>query len=80
MPWLTEYFMTAKQTDQLVGTLKHTELLAAGLFGEAEKWTPIIGQADKYPPFTKRSAGVAWDSDRRMVPTVIVAERGTAMV
>ena len=32
MSWLTKYFMTAKQTDQLVGTLKHTELLAADLF------------------------------------------------
>ena len=35
MSWLTEYSEAAKYTDQLIGKSDHTELLAAGLFGEA---------------------------------------------
>lgn len=35
MSWLTEYSEAAEQTDQFAETPKHTELLAAGLFGEA---------------------------------------------
>lgn len=58
MSWLTEYCKAAKQTDQIVANPKHTELLAAGLFGEVGSVLAELKkeerEMDAYPTYRDR--------------------------
>jgi len=58
MSWLTEYSDAAKQTDQFAKTPKHTELLAAGLFGEVGSVLAELKkeerETDAYPAYRNK--------------------------
>ena len=58
MSWLTEYSKAARQTDQFTETPKHTELLAAGLFGEAGSVLAELKkeerETDAYPAYRNK--------------------------
>ena len=60
MSWLTEYCKAAEQTDLLVGAPKHTELLAAGLFGEVGSVLAELKkekrETNAYPAYRNRLA------------------------
>ena len=58
MSWLIEYSDAAARTDRLVGKPNHTEVLAAGLFGEAGSVLAELKKEDRetqaYPAYRNR--------------------------
>ena len=58
MSWLTEYSEAAARTDRLAGKPNHTEILAAGLFGEAGSVLAELKKEDRetqaYPAYRNR--------------------------
>ena len=58
MSWLTEYSEAAARTDRLVGEPNHTEILTAGLFGEAGSVLAELKKEDRerqaYPAYRNR--------------------------
>ena len=58
MSWLTEYSKAAARTDRLAGKPNHTEILAAGLFGEAGSVLAELKKEDRetqaYPAYRNR--------------------------
>ena len=58
MSWLTEYSDAAVRTDRLVGRPNHSEILVAGLFGEAGSVLAELKKEDRetqaYPAYRNR--------------------------
>ena len=58
MSWLTEYSKAAARTDRLAGKPNHTQILAAGLFGEAGSVLAELKKEDRetqaYPAYRNR--------------------------